>query len=96
MFKGVINQAIKILLNVLRWALKFYRSLQKKCKSSTILVKSSAITNNNTEIRYAKDKKIPIYSRAEVLADVVSLKKYNYFRVARKNHHNLIDFKDSF
>ncbi len=48
---------------------------KKNVKSSTILVKSSAITNNNTEIRYAKDKKIPIYSRAEVLADVVSLKK---------------------
>ncbi len=48
---------------------------KKNVKSSTILVKSSAITNNNTEIRYAKDKKIPIYSRAEVLVDVVSLKK---------------------
>ena len=44
-------------------------------KSSTIMVKSSAIKNNNNEIRYAKEKKIPIYSRAEVLADVVSLKK---------------------
>ncbi len=76
MFKGVINQAIKILLNVLRWVLKFLSVTPKKnVKSSTILVKSSAITNNNTEIRYAKDKKIPIYSRAEVLADVVSLKK---------------------
>ncbi len=44
-------------------------------RSSTILVKSSAIKNNNSEIRYAKYKKIPIYSRAEVLADVVTLKK---------------------
>ena len=44
-------------------------------KSSTILVKSSAIKNNNNEIVYAKSKRIPIYSRAEVLADVVSLKK---------------------
>merc|ERR1711991_658673 len=44
-------------------------------KSSTILVKSSAIKNNNSEIKFAKIKKIPIYSRAEVLADVVSLKK---------------------
>ncbi len=47
----------------------------KNIKSSTILVKSSAIKNNNNEIKYAKEKKIPIYSRAEVLADVVSLKK---------------------
>ncbi len=44
-------------------------------KSSTILVKSSAIKNNNSEIKYAREKKIPVYSRAEVLADVVSLKK---------------------
>ena len=48
---------------------------KKNVKSSTILVRSSAIKNNNYEIKYAKEKKIPIYSRAEVLADVVSLKK---------------------
>ena len=47
----------------------------KNVKNSTIIVKSSAIKNNNDELRYAKEKKIPIYSRAEVLADVVSLKK---------------------
>ena len=44
-------------------------------KNATILVKSTAIKNNNIEIKYAKKNKIPIYSRAEVLADVVSLKK---------------------
>tara|TARA_Y100000768_G_scaffold365173_1_gene326212 strand:- start:10540 stop:11937 length:1398 start_codon:yes stop_codon:yes gene_type:complete len=44
-------------------------------KKATILVKSTAIKNNNVEIKYAKKNKIPIYSRAEVLADVVSLKK---------------------
>ena len=48
---------------------------KKNVKSSTILVKSSAIKSNNCEIKYAKNKKIPIYSRAEILADVVSLKK---------------------
>ena len=48
---------------------------KKNVKSSTILVRSSAIKNNNSEIKYAREKKIPIYSRAEVLADVVSLKK---------------------
>ena len=48
---------------------------KKNVKSSTILVKSSAIKNNNSEIKYAREKKIPVYSRAEVLADVVSLKK---------------------
>ncbi len=44
-------------------------------KNATIIVKSSAIKNNNIEIQYAKKNKLPIYSRAEILADVVSLKK---------------------
>ena len=44
-------------------------------KKATILVKSSAIKNNNVELKFAKKNKIAIYSRAEVLADVVSLKK---------------------
>ncbi len=44
-------------------------------KKATIIIKSSAIKKNNIEIRFAKRNKIPIYTRAEVLADVVSLKK---------------------
>ncbi|MDC0619250.1 UDP-N-acetylmuramate--L-alanine ligase [Pelagibacteraceae bacterium] len=44
-------------------------------KKANILVKSTAIKNNNAEIKQAKKNKIPIYSRAEVLADAVSLKK---------------------
>ena len=48
---------------------------KKNIKSATIVVKSSAIKDNNVEIKYAKKKRIPIYSRAEVLANVVSLKK---------------------
>ena len=44
-------------------------------KSSSILVRSSAIKKNNIEIKNEKKKKIPIFSRAEILADVVSLKK---------------------
>ena len=44
-------------------------------KNATIIVKSSAIKNNNVEIKFAKKNKLPIYSRAEILADVVSLKK---------------------
>ena len=44
-------------------------------KNATIVVKSSAIKDNNVEIKQAKKKKIPVYSRADVLADVVSLKK---------------------
>ena len=48
---------------------------KKNVKNATILVKSTAIKNKNCEIQFAKEKKIPIYSRADVLADVVSLKK---------------------
>ena len=47
----------------------------KNIKKANILVKSSAIKNNNVEVMHAKRNKIPIYKRAEVLADVVSLKK---------------------
>ena len=47
----------------------------KNLSGVTILVKSSAIKKNNIEIKFAKKNKIPIYSRAEVLADAVSLKK---------------------
>ena len=39
------------------------------------MVRSSAIKNSNNEIKYARKKKIPIYTRAELLADAVSLKK---------------------
>jgi UDP-N-acetylmuramate--alanine ligase len=41
-------------------------------RKATILVKSTAIKDKNVEIKYAKKNKTPIYSRAEVLADVVS------------------------
>ena len=44
-------------------------------KGATIVVKSTAIKHNNTELKFAKKSKIPIYSRAVILADVVSLKK---------------------
>jgi UDP-N-acetylmuramate--alanine ligase len=53
----------------------FIGHLPSNIKNATIIVKSTAIKNNNSEIKYAKKNKIPIYSRAEVLADVVSLKK---------------------
>ncbi len=64
-------------------------------KKATILVKSSAIKKNNTELKYAKKNKIPIYSRAEILADAVSLKKkYNHYWFSRKNHNNIFSSKN--
>ena len=58
-------------------------------KKASILVKSSAIKNNNIELRYARKNRIPIYSRAEVLADVVSLKKkyYNNWLTWKNNYY---------
>ncbi len=53
----------------------FIGHTKKNVKNATIIVKSSAIKKNNVEIKQAKNRKIPIYSRAEVLASVVSLKK---------------------
>ncbi len=62
--------------NCLKSGIKIYLGHAKKnIKNATIIVKSSAIKKNNVEIKYAKKRKIPIYTRAEVLADVVSLKK---------------------
>ena len=67
----------------------------KNLKNASIIVKSTAIKNNNIELKHAREKKIPIYSRAEILADVVSLKKkyYNY-RFSWKNYNNLSCFKN--
>ena len=60
----------------LKAGVKVFLGHQKKnIKNATIVVKSSAIKDNNIEIKQAKQRKIPIYERAEVLANVVSLKK---------------------
>ena len=53
----------------------FIGHVRKNVKNATIVVRSSAIKNNNIEIKYSKQKKIPIYKRADVLSDVVSFKK---------------------
>ncbi len=44
-------------------------------KKATILVISSAIKNNNSEIKEAKKKNLPIYKRGDMLAHITSLKK---------------------
>ena len=53
----------------------FYKHAIKNISKATIIVKSSAIKNSNQEIQQAKKKKIPIYERAEMLANIVALKK---------------------
>ena len=62
--------------NCIKFGIKvFIGHSYRNLKNVTIVVKSSAIKDNNIELKQAKKKKIPIYSRAEVLANVVSLKK---------------------
>ncbi len=48
---------------------------KQNINKSTILVISSAIKLNNQELKFAKKRKIPIYKRGEMLANVVSLMK---------------------
>ena len=65
----------------------FAKQRKENIKNSTIIVRSSAIKDNNQEIKSAKNKKLTILKRAEMLANVVSLKKkYCNNRFAWKNY----------
>ncbi len=46
---------------------------KKNIKNTSILVISSAIKKNNIELVFSKKKKLPIYTRGEMLAHIVSL-----------------------
>ena len=48
---------------------------KKNIKNATMIVASSAIKNNNKELIASKKKKIPIFKRGEMLANIVALKK---------------------
>ena len=48
---------------------------KKNIKKATILVISSAINKNNSELIEARKKQLPIYKRGEMLAHIVSLTK---------------------
>jgi len=48
---------------------------QKNLKKATLVVISSAIKKNNNELKLAKIKKLPVFTRGEMLANIVSLKK---------------------
>ncbi len=74
--QGSDQQINKNTISCKKLGIKIFKGHAKKnVKNASILVKSSAIKKNNVELKYSRKKKIPIYSRAEVLADVVSLKK---------------------
>tara|TARA_B100000029_G_scaffold507926_1_gene593665 strand:- start:4468 stop:5865 length:1398 start_codon:yes stop_codon:yes gene_type:complete len=48
---------------------------QKNLNKTTMVVISSAVKKNNKELLAAKNKKLPIFKRGEMLANIVALKK---------------------
>ena len=73
----------------------FLNQSKKNLSKATIVVKSSAITKKNIEIISAKKKRIPIFERAEMLANIVSLKKKHYsYRLSWENNHDIFNCKN--
>ncbi len=48
---------------------------QKNLKKATMVVISSAVKNNNIELRISRKRNLPIFKRGDMLANIVSLKK---------------------
>ena len=48
---------------------------KKNISKATIIVKSSAITKKNVELKESKKRKLPIYKRAEMLANIDHMAK---------------------
>ncbi len=61
----LINLGIKI----------YFGHKQENLRKATLVVISSAIKKNNKELKLAKNKKIPIFKRGDMLANIVALKK---------------------
>ena len=61
---------------LIKLGIKVYFGHNKKnIKKATIVIISSAIKKNNKELLACKNKKIPVFKRGEMLANIVSLKK---------------------
>ena len=45
---------------------------QKNLKKATMVVISSAVKKNNKELKSAKHKKLPVFKRGEMLANIVA------------------------
>ena len=62
--------------NCRRKKIKIFKGhIKKNISNATIIVKSTAVLKNNIELVEARKKKIPIYERAEMLANIVAFKK---------------------
>ena len=53
----------------------FLKHNKKNLKNATMIVVSSAIKNNNKELKVARYKNLPIFKRGDMLANIVALKK---------------------
>ena len=53
----------------------FFDHHKSNLKKATMIVMSSAVKKNNKELKAAKNRKIPIFKRGEMLANIVALKK---------------------
>ena len=61
---------------LIKTGIKVYFGHRKKnLNKTTMIVISSAIKKNNKELIAAKYKKLPIFKRGEMLANIVALKK---------------------
>lgn len=67
---------------------------KKNIDKATMVVVSSAVGSRNIELIYSKKKKIPIFKRGEMLANIVTLKKkYSCCGFTWKNYHNIPNIK---
>ena len=66
----LINSKIKV----------YFNHNKKNLKKATMVVISSAIKNNNKELQESINKKLPIFKRGEMLANIVSLKNLRTYR----------------
>ena len=72
----------------------FFGHRQRNLNKITMVVISSAIKKNNMELIAARHKKLPVFKRGEMLANIVALKKkYCSYRLTWKNNHNIIGSK---
>ena len=53
----------------------YYGHHKRNLKKATLIVISSAVKKNNKELKSARFKKIPVFKRGDMLANIVALKK---------------------
>ena len=80
---------------LIKSGIKVYLGHDKKnISKATMVVISSAIEKNNKELIAARNKKLPIVKRGEMLANIVALKKkYNCDWITWQNNNYIVDSK---